>query len=61
MSKLLVYINIIATLLLLFAGFDRVFEMGILTQMGLVLVIFTSATFLLITIFLQLTLKEGDG
>ncbi|HEY4694391.1 MAG TPA: hypothetical protein VIH52_00245 [Candidatus Nanoarchaeia archaeon] len=58
MSKTLVYINIIATLLLLFAGFDQMLKIGILTDTGLIFVIFTAATFLLITVFLQLTLKK---
>lgn len=58
MTKVLIYINIIATLLLLFAGFDQVLSWKILTPTGLVFVIFTSATFLLITTFLQITMKD---
>ncbi len=58
MTKILVYINIIATLLLLFAGFDKVLNIGILRETGLTLVIFTAATFLLITTFLQLTIRS---
>ncbi len=57
MGKILIYINIIATLLLLFAGFDKILSVGILDTNGLILVIFTSATFYLITIFLQLTVR----
>ena len=58
MTKVLVYINIIATLLLLFAGFDQILSWGMITRTGLVFVIFTSATFLLITTFLQITMKD---
>ncbi len=57
MGKILIYINIIATLLLLFAGFDKILGIGILDTNGIILVIFTSATFYLITIFLQLTVR----
>lgn len=57
MTKTLIYINILATLLLLFAGFDKMLNIGILRDTGLLLVIFTAATFLLITIFLQLTIR----
>ncbi len=58
MTKVLIYINIIATLLLLFAGFDQILNWGMMTKTGLVFVIFTSAIFLLITTFLQITMKE---
>ena len=58
MTKVLIYINIIATLLLLFAGFDQVLSWGMITSTGLVFVIFTSATFLLISTFLQITMKD---
>lgn len=57
MGRTLIYINIIAILLLLFSGFDKVLKMGILDSNGTTLVIFTSATFLLITTFLQLTVR----
>lgn len=57
MGKTLIYINIIATLLLLFAGFDKILNIGILDTHGITLVIFTAATFYLITIFLQLTVR----
>ncbi len=57
MGKTLIYINIIATLLLLFAGFDKILGIGILDTNGTTLVIFTAATFYLITIFLQLTVR----
>lgn len=59
MSKILIYINLIAILLLLFAGFDQLFKVGILTPMGLVFVIFTASVFLLMTTFLQLTIKKN--
>lgn len=58
MTKIYIYINIIATLLLLFAGFDRVLNVGILRETGLTLVIFTAASFLLITTFLQMTIRS---
>jgi hypothetical protein len=58
MTKTLIYINILATLLLLFAGFDKILNIGILRDAGLLLVIFTAATFLLITTFLQLTIRN---
>ncbi len=61
MSKILLYINIIAALLLIFAGSDQFFQIGILTATGLTFVIFTAATFLLITTFLQLTVKHENG
>lgn len=57
MGKILIYINIIATLLLLFAGFDKILGIGILDANGVTLVIFTAATFYLITTFLQLTVR----
>ncbi len=58
MSKTLVYIDILAILLLLFAGTDKVVSWNILSEIGLVLVIFVSGTLLLITTFLRLTTKE---
>jgi len=58
MTKVLIYINIVATLLLLFAGFDQILSWRMLTSTGLIFVIFTSATFLLITTFLQITMKD---
>jgi len=59
MSKILIYINIIATLLLLFTGFDQILAWKILTPNGVVFVIFISAIFLLTTTFLQITKKEN--
>ncbi len=58
MSKILLYINIIAALLLLFAGSDQFFSLAILNPTGLIFVIFTAATFILITTFLQLTVHQ---
>lgn len=57
MGKTLIYINILATLLLLFAGTDKMLNIGLLNENGLILVIYTAATFLLITTFLQLTVR----
>ncbi len=59
MSKVLTYINIIAILLLLFAGFDKILNWQIITSTGMIFVIFTAAIFLLITTFLQLTMKDN--
>ena len=59
MSRILISINIIAILILLFAGFDQLFNLGLLKTLGLSLVIFTAAIFLLITTFLQLTSKDN--
>jgi hypothetical protein len=58
MTKTLIYIDILAILLLLFAGADSIVNWNILSEIGLVLVIFVSATLLLITTFLRLTTRE---
>ena len=58
MSRTLIYIDILAIMLLLFAGADRIVNWNILSDIGLVLVIFVSATLLLITTFLRLTTRE---
>ncbi len=58
MSRTLIYIDILAIMLLLFAGTDRMLNWNILSDIGLVLVIFVSATLLLITTFLRLTTRE---
>lgn len=55
MSKTLIYIDILACMLLLFAGTDRLISWNILSEIGLLLVIFVAATLLLITTFLRLT------
>lgn len=60
MSKVLIYINLIAILLLLFAGFDKVLGYKFLTDNGQGLVIFTASIFLLVTTFLQITMKKHD-
>ena len=57
MTKTLIYIDILAIMLLLFAGADRIVNWNILSDIGLVLVIFVSATLLLITTFLRLTTR----
>ena len=58
MSRTLIYIDILAIMLLLFAGADRIVNWNILSDIGLVLVIFVSATLLLITTFSRLTTRE---
>ena len=58
MSRTLIYIDILAIMLLLFAGADSMISWNILSNIGLVLVIFVSATLLLITTFLRLTTRE---
>lgn len=57
MSKTLVYIDLLAILLLLFAGTDKILAWNILSEIGLVLVVFVAATLLLITTFLRLTIR----
>jgi len=58
MSRTLIYIDILAIMLLLFAGADRIVNWNILSEIGLALVIFVAATLLLITTFLRLTTRE---
>ncbi|HSX57930.1 MAG TPA: hypothetical protein VLE47_01495 [Candidatus Saccharimonadales bacterium] len=58
MTQTLVYIDILAIMILLFAGADRFLHWSILSDLGLVLVIFVAATLLLITTFLRLTVKK---
>lgn len=61
MTQTLVYIDILAIMLLLFAGTDRFLGWSILSDLGLVLVIYVAATLLLITTFLRLTVKRQNG
>ena len=58
MYRTLIYIDILAIMLLLFAGSDRIINWNILSDIGLVLVIFVAAILLLITTFLRLTTRE---
>lgn len=58
MLRTLIYIDILAIMLLLFAGADRIVGWNILSEIGLLLVIFVSATLLLITTFLRLTTNK---
>lgn len=58
--KLQIYINLIALVLLILAGLDNLFRFNILTKDGLSLIIFTVTVFILVTTFLELTLKHKE-
>lgn len=59
-ARLRVSINLIALSLLILAGLDNLFSLNILTKDGLSLVIFTVVVFILVTTFLELTLKRKE-
>lgn len=60
MTRILIYIDLLGCMLLLFAGGDRILSWSILSESGLVLVIFVAATLILITTFLRLTSPEKN-
>ncbi len=60
MTQTLIYIDILAIMLLLFAATDKFLHWGILSDLGLVLVIFVASILLLITTFLRLTVKKTE-